>query len=318
MPKLAERPAPAGKPDEPPEDAVEPMLVSDPSGATNPVTRATLADQTDDANILWYGEGGSGKTSDIATMANLGKIILINAEQGIKRRPLIKLGVNVANIEVVPDPNSGEPLTYDLLDRLLWELKSDLETGTSEYVGVGWDSITEISKVVLSRLSAKRAAKAARTGKGSSDPFFTDLDDYRGMAEMMRPMVRHYRDLPCHFAASALERRDVDQDDGGVKYGPQLSPALAGDVFGYMDQVIHTEVREDPDGGDDDIYLGLTRPIGKYRAKDRLKALPRLMAEPTFERVIGYVTETIDYDNDPVQAEAKERLRTPVPTDDEE
>lgn len=309
MPKLegGVRDRPRSVPDEAADEVPLPTEAAAASGEVRPVTRATLADQEDWLNTLWYGDGGTGKTSHLASAANQGKLILINAETGIKKRPLIKLGVNVANIVVVPDPASGEDLTYDLLDRLFWELKSDLESGHSEYVGVGWDSITEISKVVLSRISAKRAEKSVRTGKGSTDPFFTDLDDYRGMSEMMRPMVRHYRDLPCHFLATALERRDVDEEDSRVKYGPALSPALGGDVFGYVDQVIHTTVEEDPDGGDDDIFLGLTRPIGKYRAKDRLKSLPRLMAEPTFERIYGYVTETIEYDNDPVQAEAKAR-----------
>lgn len=302
--------APAADSPEPDGDVPAPTLAP----VTDGVSRSTLADQEDWFNGLYYGDGGTGKTTDLAAMAHQGKILMINAETGIKARALRARGIPIENIEVVPDPRSGQEITYELLDSLFWELKADLETGRSEYVGTAWDSLTEIAKKVTTAVIRKRVDRATRTGRGNTDPFLTDISDFGYMTEMMRNLIRAYRDLPCHFGASALERRDTD-DDGRVIYRPALTPALSGDVYGYVDFVIHTELVADPSGGDDDIYLGLCRPIGKYRAKDRLGLLPKRLADPTWDRVYSYCTEELDPSIDPVQSETKDRLNTAVLTE---
>lgn len=288
----------------PPEETAAPPAVTEQQEL---VPRASLADVDDTLNVVFYGDGGSGKTTDLATMAHLGKILMINAESGIKAQALRKLSIPVENIEIINEP------TFPMLDTLFWELKSDLEKGACEYVGVCWDSLTEITKTVLTAQIARRVAKAERTGRGSADPYFTDISDYGVMTEQMRTLVRRYRDLPIHWAASALERRDTD-DDGKVIYRPALTPAFSTDVYGYADMVIHTEVFEGKTG-DDDIYTGLTRPVGKYKAKDRFGALPRRMADPTFLRIIGYVSGQLAEDTDATQIEAKRKLAPADPAD---
>lgn len=288
---------PAPAPEEPQEAAVQEALPRRSGG------RTTLADTDEFVNELYYGDGGSGKTTDLASMANLGPIVMINAESGIKRRPLVQLGINADNIQLVPDV--GEPLTYQLLEDLFFELRTEVENGS--IVGVAWDSLTEIHKVLLRDVVDKRIDKAERTGKGDTDPFFTDRSDYGVMTEQLRMLIRRYRDLPCHFAASALERRDID-DDGVVTYRPALTPALQTDVYGYMDVVCHTTVEEIDDDDERDLFTGIFRPAGKYRAKDRFGAMPHRMVDPTFQRVVAYVNDELEVDTDPVQLEARKRL----------
>lgn len=282
------------------EPAPEPEVAEQP--AIPKGRRTTLADLDETVNILYYGDGGTGKTTDLASMANLGKVVMVNAESGIKAKPLRKLGIKTENIEVVPGP--GEALTFNLLEDLFWELTAELAANPGSLVGVCWDSITEIYKVLLKNVVDHRVEKANRTGKGSSDPFFTDRQDWGIMIEQIRVLVRRYRDLPVHFGASALERRDVD-DDGKVIYRPSLTPALQTDVYGYMDMVCHTEVRElDPT----DLFIGTFRPVGKFRAKDRFSAAPHRLVEPTFQRVLGYVMEDLEEGTDPVMEDARKRL----------
>lgn len=288
------KPAPKPAAENPPAEAepttelalVQPAL---PKGVTG---RTSLADVDETINELFYGDGGTGKTTALAAMANLGPIVMINAESGIKKRPLAKLGVNVDNISVFPEP--GQPLTFDALEELYWELKEEAEAGS--IVGVGWDSITEIHKVLLKDVIDKRVAKAERTGRGDTDPFFTDRSDYGVMTEQVRLLVRRYRDLPCHFGATALERRDID-DDGAVVYRPSLTPALSLDVYGYMDIVCHTSVEIH---GGEDVYVGTFRPTGKYRAKDRFSAMPRRLPDPSFARTAAYVNDELTEETDPL------------------
>lgn len=272
-----------------------------------------LDDELETLNVLYTGDGGSSKTTSIAAMAHLGRVLIINAESGVKARALRKLGIPTQNIFVRPDKATGEQPTFEMLEDLFWEIKADLEADPNSWAGIGWDSITEIHKVVLKAASTYRVAKALRTGKGNSESA-TDIADYGVMTEQMRTLIRRYRDLPCHFAASALMRRDKD-DDGKVIYRPAVTPKLQDDLFGYMDIVCVTSEAE---VGDEIEYQGLFSSAGKFRGKDRFNALPRRLVTPTFDRLVAYVNETLDVDSDPVMQEAAERRRdlvkkTPLP-----
>lgn len=259
-----------------------------------------LDDQEDIVNSMHYGPHGTGKTTAVAHMANLGKIIYVNAEGGLKIKPLRALGVDTSNIVVFP--KRGTPLTFESLEKLFWKIKSDLDADPTAWAGTVWDSLSEIHKALLDNVVAHQVAKAERAGK-ERDRFFTDRADYGVMTEQVRLLCRRFRDLPCHFAITALERRDQD-DDGTVHYGPAVTPALQTDVLGYLDVVCHTSVVEI--GGYDE-YRGRFRPKGKYTAKDRFGAVPVNLIDPTFDRVHGYITDKLTFDEDPVMQEAKAR-----------
>lgn len=247
-------------------------------------------------NGLWYGEGGTTKTTSVATMANEGPVLFINSEAGLKRRPLLERDINIENIRIFPPP--GEELTFENLEEMYWQMKEDLEENPESWAGTCWDSITEIHKKLLEQVVINAQRKAENRGQ-PRERFFIDRADYGIMTEQIRLLLRRFRDLPCHFAVTALERRDQD-DDGKVQYGPAVTPALQSDLIGYVDVVIHTTM--EPDGP-----WGLTRPVGKYRAKDRIGALPINLPEPTFARVLAYINDEITEDTDELLAAANER-----------
>ncbi len=163
-----------------------------------------------------------------------------------------------------------------------------------------WDSVTDIHKKVLDQVVAAGAAKAEAKGK-PREPFAIELQDYGVMSEQIGLLLRRFRDLPCHFGVTALERRDTD-DDGKVVYRPAVTPALSGALQGWMDMVIVTSVA---DMSGEDEYRGLSRPVGKYRGKDRFGVLPRYLIDPTFDRVWSYIFEEMKVDDDPVMQAAR-------------
>lgn len=264
--------------------------------------RTTLAEAVEPVNGLWYGDNGTGKTTDLASMANLGKVLFVNAEAGIKAKPLKARGVNVDNIVLFPGPD--ETLCFEALENLFWEIKADLEDDPLSWVGTCWDSITEIYKALLDEIVAHQVAKAERAGK-SRDRFFVDRADYGVMTEQLRLLLRRFRDLPCHFAVAALERRELD-DDGSVAYRPAVTPALQNDLMGMVDIICHTSVDIVLD---DDEFRGLFRNQGKYRGKDRIGTLPVSLVDPTFDRVYAYINEDLEEGADPVMIEASERSK---------
>lgn len=235
-------------------------------------------------NVMYFGESGSGKTTAAAHMAKFGPVVYVNAEAGIKAKPLRKLGVDIKNIR----PYSIE--SYNDLDKLYWQTKAELEKKPGSIAGVVFDSMTEIQKKLVESIVSERHAKRVKSGM-EDDEFFTDRDEYGRMTEMVRRVSRRFRDLPCHTAFVCLDKRDTDND--GVYYRPALTPAFANDLMGYVDIAAYIA----QGGGDEDDrsrYTGITRPIGKYRGKDRYNATPPMMANPTFDRVVEYVESEFD------------------------
>lgn len=264
---------------------------------------AKLLDIPEPVNALYYGDGGTGKTTHLMRMARLGRIMVINAEGGLKASALARQDIPLENIEVYPDP--GSDLDFNGVESIFKTMRGDLAKNPDSWAGVVWDSATEIVKVMLDHIRDYKVEKAENEGK-ERDPFFIGLEDYGVMTEQMRLLVRRFRDLPCHFGVSALERRDQD-NDGTVKYGPAITPALATDLFGYVDVVAHTQVARV--GGVEE-FQAQFRPEGKWRAKDRFGALPRLMVDPTFDRVVDYVSGKIESPaQDEIMIAAKERRR---------
>lgn len=261
-----------------------------------------LTDVREPLNVLYYGDGGTGKTTALATMANLGPVLIVNAESGVKRRPLEAMGVNVANIELFPGP--GQAISPDDLESEWARVKAALNENPDAYAGVIWDSVTEIYKALLESIVSEAAAQAERQGR-ERNRFFISRDDYGLMTEQMRRLVRKYRDLPCHFGVSALARRETD-DDGAVVYQPAVTPALQNDLVGWMDIVTWTSIVAS--NGTDE-YRGLFGPHGKYRGKDRLGAVPKWLVDPTFERIAQYTDGTLTTSKDPVMEAARKRAK---------
>lgn len=278
-----------------------------------------LDETVDFVNGLFYGREGSGKSTALARLANLpgdGKLLIINAEGGIKIGPLRKRGVDTSNVVLWPDPSKGEKLNHKTLDALYRKIKADLTRDPKSWKGVGFDSVTEVYQSVLDDVQQRRVTVLKNKG-AEPDEFFVDISDYGTMSKMMRDLFRKFRDLPTHVIFTALERRDIDKDTGKPQYGPAITPGLQSDILGYVDVVLMFK-SADEDGP----YRALTRANSRYRAKDRFDVLPRVMAEPMGDRIIQYVTGELTEDIDPFQddlpAKAKKAQDRPDTVDDDE
>lgn len=257
-----------------------------------------LTDLIEPLNILWYGDAGTGKTTDLANMANVGVVedgppsplIAMNAESGFKARALARRDIAVGNIEVY----DGD-YTYEGLLKEWKRLKGLLGKDPNAIVGVGWDSITEIYKAVLEDVVGVQQAKDVLKGKEHDN---TQLQDYGIMTDQIRSLVRKYRDLDCHFGCTALAKREVDQEDGKTAYLPDVTKGLVSNLYGWFDIVCYTWVDE---AGQ---YWGRFNPAGKYRAKDRMNIMPSVLADPTFERILDYVEEEMTVEDDQIQQAA--------------
>lgn len=267
-----------------------------------------LSEDDEPVNVLYYGDGGSGKTTDIATMALGGNLWLANAESGVKASALRRVGgdlgidIPVSNIEIFPG-EEDEYISFDGIESEWKRIREELHKDPTAYYGVGWDSITEIQQA-MKDLEMKRGLMKANRRGVERDPFTMDQDNWRTVNEQCRNLIRKFRSLPCHFCASALQRREQD-NDGAVVYMPAVTPGLQNDVIGWFDVVCHTETII---VGGEEIYMGLLRNYGKFRGKDRFKATPRRLVNPTHERIVAYVRGDLTVDTDEQMQDLKERM----------
>lgn len=269
--------------------------------------RTLLSDEQDWVNMLMYGNPGSGKTTALAHLSKLGPVVFINAEAGLKRVALQKFNLPLENIEIFPA--KGQTLSFESLDGLFWEIKAKLDADPGAYVGIIWDSITEIHKMLLEAVSKKEYDKALRKAERAGiepdiDQFFMDRAYYGVMTEQMRQLIRKYRDLDCHVGFSALPRRDLNEKTGDISYGPALTPALQTDIAGFVDILCHTEIDDDLDR-----YIGRFRAVGIKMAKDRFGVLPPVLVDPTYDRIIAYVNGEIKEEDDPLQEPIREKAK---------
>lgn len=251
-------------------------------------------------NLLLWGREGSAKTTNACSAANLGPILVVNAEGGLKMKALKRQGINTDNIRVWPNPKDPVDITHESLEELYWTLKAILEEDPNAIYAVVLDSASEITETMVSNVSNDRLKKVRKRGVvvDDYDAFETDRNDYGVMAKHFRDIARKMRDLPCHFILTALERRDVDEDSGKTMYGPAVSPSLQKDLLGYVDLVIYMKAADE----DVPAFRGLTKMQGKFRAKDRMGGLPRVLAEPSFERILAYDNDELVESDDPIQA----------------
>lgn len=311
MPKLGAKPL-AAVPDPEPSDTEEEPETGEPVKVLeyDEFGFVALDDTEDTLNILYYGREGSGKSTNAAMAANhpgISRVLVINAESGLKKAALQRRGVDTSKVVLWPPP--GRLLTFRSLEALHAKILSDLHTDPTSWGAVVLDSITEIHQALREQATEKRIDKVKRTGGQAAavlDEDFVDRDDYGVMTNQMRKLIRRFRDLPCHVVVTALEKVS---EDGMV--GPAISPALATDVLGYMDLVLYCKATQHAPGEDADEsvaeFRALTRPGSKTRAKDRFDLTPRALAEPFFTRVAGYITGGLDEETDPVQAAYRER-----------
>jgi len=257
-------------------------------------------DETEEyLNVLYWGREGSGKTIDLAAATQLGKVLFVNAEGGLKKRALLANGVNTSNLVVFPRP--GQELTYASLEQALFRVKSDLMSDPNAWFLIAIDSVTEIAAAFTEQVSDETFANNKRKNPGWSpglnDQFFTDRSDYGVSTKMIRKLIRMTRDLPVHVAITALERRDVDEDTSKVAYGPAVGPALQTSLLGYVDVVLYTKAADE----DRPYFRAQTKKVGSARAKDRLGVIPTVLVDPTFPRLLAYNEGTLSEDTDPVQ-----------------
>ncbi len=267
-----------------------------------------LASSLDDeehrwTRVLYYGKPGSGKSTNIASMANHGLTVIIDMETGYEKDALAERGINTKNIKIF------KPRTYDEIEQCYWEIKGMIDGGIDVY-GVGVDHWSEIQDILIRHAAMRRITKKkkelekliavsadAKAEYDALSVFRTDLPDYGEWTEQGKVLLRYFRDLPCHVAFASHE---TNEENTGMiipmqtdKFGKKLQAGVR--------TVIYT--RTTPIKAEDRLeFAGVTKPVDRFSAcKDRTTKLPTVMINPTMDRVINVLDGKLDMSSDPAQ-----------------
>lgn len=294
-------------------DATAPVnpAAEEPEAAEMDDEFTSLGETEEFVKALYFGTESTGKTTATAFMANLpgeGDVIVINAEAGFKKRPLARLGVNVDRLKVWNPPGNGV-ITYEKLERLYFRTAARLRDDPKCVTGVIMDSGTEITNKILEAASYTMYEREQRNTKKADDekrfsPEVVELQDYGLMTTQMRKLIRKFRDLPCHFAMTALETEA--QGDGEFKHSkkqaaPEFTPKLRTSVLGYVDMALRltSETLPVSEFEQETLVTARTKPSALVRGKDRDGVLPRDLVEPRFDRLVEFVNgETMAADDE--------------------
>ncbi|HUN38454.1 MAG TPA: AAA family ATPase [Trebonia sp.] len=271
---------------------------------------ASLDDEDDRLRVLYFGDYGTGKTTSMAYMAKLGLVKWIRADKGIRNKPLKALGIPTDRIDPI---DQLDPIS---MEKTIEEWREMLDDDPAALAGIAIDTATEwvarrIEKYV--DFDWQRAVTQSERNHVELNPLerYTTgdgRDQYKGVTQEMRRLMRSLVELPCHVAVACQMTLEVDEGSGAVKRTPAVNPALRGDLIGYSNMVIRLQQEGSwPDGRP--VVVGYPRPSAQFTGKDNFGVLPARLAVPTFDRLLAYVSGDLTKDTDPIQTEYRELLK---------
>lgn len=164
--------------------------------------------------LLVYGYSGAGKTVFASTAP---RPLLIDVEGGTMSIRQFGRKVDVVRI------TSFEQLK---------SVYNSIETDGSKWDTIIIDSLTELMKSSMTAVMGEVVAQNPRR-----DPDIPGLQEYGKNAEIIRKVIRRFRDLPKHVIFTCLTLDTTDQDTGLPVAKPALTGKMANEVPAYMDVV---------------------------------------------------------------------------------
>lgn len=201
-------------------------------------------------NLLVYGDSGVGKTTLLRTAP--GPVLVADMEGGTL--PLSGSKVGIVHVTKIEE---------------LRELFSQLKGEKVECATLALDSITEMYKIIMDSVIKDNPNISRAYGDQPA------MSDYGRATELMRRLIRAFRDLPINIVLTALAQDQKDETDGTITRLPNLPGKLAYEIAGYMDVVAYMGIKKED--GEGIKRMVLVQPTGKIIAKDRSGKLEQIV-----------------------------------------
>ena len=225
-----------------------------------------VADVNEYVRAVIQGPNKKGKT----TFGTSGpKTILLDVnERGTK-------SVSHREVDVFPADNWAD------VNFFFWYLRA----GNHKYEILCVDTVTQMQHVCM-----KQVLKEGADRDPYRDPKTPAQRDWLKMAELMKPMILNFRNLPMHVVFLVQEREVTDDDTSETRFVPDVSPGVRGTLQASVDvhgRVFTAQVRKGVKGKERKVWehYMLVGDHDKYPTGNRLD-LPVVIKNPTMEQFI--------------------------------
>lgn len=228
---------------------------------------------------LGYGGSGVGKTHFAATLAEFGKVLIVDADQGYAT--LVAPGVPgitqkmrdnimIASFDQFKDLNTAYHLT-EKNDPAEWSkaLSSRLREVTVDvsFDWVVWDTWTEIQWYMMQQLRKNESLLSPNMGKDIDFRKNIGIQHWGMLTDLNKLAIEQLRECTKNGGVNQLflmqEKIDKNEDLGTVEKGPAIHGKLMAEMPAYFDVVVHFTT--DPSGG----FAATTKRKAGWPAKTR-------------------------------------------------
>lgn len=220
---------------------------------------------------LVYGASGTGKTHLMGTLGELGRVLVIDIDQGVKTlqsaKDLHQKGwadnLMAVSFDVFKDLDAAAQLVA-ANDPAKWNKAFGLsgdDAITEPFDWVVWDTWSEIQWYMLEELRAK---DAEMKGHGLNFRKNVQIQHWGMMTDLNKLAVQELRKCQVNQVFTMQEKIDKDEVSGQVYGGPAIHGKMVQEMPAFFDIVVHTYTDL---GGN---FCATTKSKGRFPGKSRL------------------------------------------------
>lgn len=222
---------------------------------------------TDPVFALVYGASGTGKTHLMGTLGELGRVLIIDIDQGIKTLrhapDLLKAkwndNITVVSFDKFQDLNEAYRLV-EANDPKQWTKKFGV-TVSQPFDWVVWDTWSELQWYMMEELRSK---DSEMKGSGLNFRKNVQIQHWGMVTDLNKLAVQQLRSCNVNQVFTMQEKLDKDELSGQIYGGPAIHGKMVQEMPAYFDIVVHTYT--DLSGG----YCATNKAKGKWPGKTRL------------------------------------------------
>lgn len=214
---------------------------------------------------LVYGASGTGKTHLMGTLGELGKVLLIDIDQGAKTikyasdLQVFNKNLTVCSFDKFTDLDQAYKLV-DANDPEKWNKLFGANVVLQPFDWIAWDTWSEIQWYMHQQLRANEKI----LGQGLNFRPNMQIQHWGSLTDLNKLSVQALRDCKVNQIFTMQETISKDEVSGQIYGGPAIHGKLVNEMPAYFDIVVHTYT--DISGK----FGATTRAKGKWAAKTRL------------------------------------------------
>lgn len=206
--------------------------------------------------VLGYGGSGTGKTHFVGTLGELGKVLLIDADQGYKTvtspktvgiTQQMKDNVTVSTFDAFGDLNQAAQLIAENNPEKwtkFFKSKGATESIMQPFDWVVWDTWTEVQWYMMQQLRKNEQLLSSNMGKDIDFRKNVGIQHWGMLTDLNKLAIETLRDITSSGTVNQLflMQEKIDKNDtlGTVEKGPAIHGKLMTEMPAYFDIVFRT------------------------------------------------------------------------------